>query len=284
MRSFVFPVTLILVLTALLAMTRPDCEDSILKSRLTEIAFFGIFVFAAALSSTQSKSRKILTPFAVGAVGIPASAALWIMIVWPVWRIGFLWDVYFKVLPTQLLWMIPTMILTALIMKAFLPQIRKCLTKRFTIYALLAVVFGVGFFLAASPLTQQNLQWELSHAAGDGDLAAVQRFVEAGAIIDATPFRANRAVSGLPALTVASLNGHEEVVRYLLDNGADPNLSGMSNPLIAACWRKHYSIAKLLLERGADPNARGEGTPLYAAKSTGQPKLVLLLQEHGAHD
>lgn len=142
--------------------------------------------------------------------------------------------------------------------------------------ALAAVGFVIHFFV------QENRQWELSRAAGDGDLDTVKRCVEAGVNLDATPIREGGALSGYPALTCAAMFGREEVVRYLLDHGANPNLRGMSNPLIVACWRKHFGVAKLLLERGADPNARGEGTPLVAARS--QPELSALLRQHGARD
>ncbi len=117
MRAFLLPSGLILVLTTLLAMTKPDCEDSILKSRLTEGAFIAIFVVGAALSASLSENRRLLMPLLVGVFAIPLSAALWIMILWPVWRLGFLWDLYLMVLPTQLLWMIPTMVFTGWITK-----------------------------------------------------------------------------------------------------------------------------------------------------------------------
>jgi len=146
---------------------------------------------------------------------------------------------------------------------------------------LLAVIAVIGWFVAQHFL-QQNRQWNLSRAAFDGDIATVQRCVEAGARIDATPMEAGGA--GFPALTAASYSGHEHVVRYLLDHGANPNLRGMSNPLIVACWRRHPAVVRLLLDHGADPNARGEGTPLYAAESTDQLDLVALLRERGAHE
>jgi len=156
--------------------------------------------------------------------------------------------------------------------------------RRRSILLIIATVTLVGWFVVVLPILRQNRQWKLSRAAFDGDLATVQRCVEAGARIDATPMDEGGAISGLPALTAASYSGHEPIVRYLLDHGANPNLHGMSNPLIVACWKRHPAIVQLLLDHGADPNARGEGTPLYVAESTEQPDLVALLRERGAHE
>lgn len=148
--------------------------------------------------------------------------------------------------------------------------------KRFIILAVAAVAI-VGF--ATQAFLRQHRQRQLCDAAFNGDFATVQRCVEAGVRIDAAG-----APEGLPALFCASYSGHEDIVRYLLDHGANPNLRGMSNPLIVACWRRHPAVVRLLLDHGADPNARGEGTPLYAAESTEQPDLVALLRERGAHE
>jgi hypothetical protein len=146
--------------------------------------------------------------------------------------------------------------------------------------AAVAIIGG----LVVQAILRQNREWKLSRAVSEGDFATVQRCVEAGVRIDATPTVAGGGLEGLPALTAASYSGHEHIVRYLLDHGANPNLRGMSNPLIVACWRRHPGVVRLLLDRGADPNVRGEGTPLYAAESTGQAELVALLHERGAHE
>ena len=56
-------------------------------------------------------------------------------------------------------------------------------------------------------------------------------------------------------LYAASLNGREEAVRILLENGADIEAeSFFGTPLFSACFNSHNEVAKLLLEHGANVN------------------------------
>ena len=61
------------------------------------------------------------------------------------------------------------------------------------------------------------------------------------------------------ALQVASLLGHEQIVRILLENQADVNIQGGSHgsALHAASRRGHEHIVGILLENKADVNIRG---------------------------
>ncbi len=69
--------------------------------------------------------------------------------------------------------------------------------------------------------------------------------------------------------TQTACNGNLEIVRYLLDNGADMTIvnSGGCTPLHTAAEHGHFEIAKLLLERGADKEviADSGSTPLQTA-------------------
>jgi len=64
------------------------------------------------------------------------------------------------------------------------------------------------------------------------------------------------------ALVNASKNGHIDIVKLLLDNGAD--VAGYKNQyyaLTVACIDGYLDIVKLLIEAGSDVNAEG-GHPL----------------------
>lgn len=127
MKALAWPLALILLLTGLLALTKPHCEDSVLKTRLSEAAFVALFVIGAALSASLAPRKRILTVLLLAAITIPLSAALWIMILWPVWQLGFLWDIYWMTLPTQLLWLVPVMVLTAWATKVIMQRTSKYL-------------------------------------------------------------------------------------------------------------------------------------------------------------
>lgn len=64
---------------------------------------------------------------------------------------------------------------------------------------------------------------------------------------------------GYSALHHASINGHSDIVRLLLNNEASPNLpdSRGSSPLHLAAWAGHQDIVKMLLThpfKPAQPN------------------------------
>jgi len=75
---------------------------------------------------------------------------------------------------------------------------------------------------------------------------------------------------GLAALHLAARQGSIDAVTALLDGGASVNQRSAGDhitPLIIATMNGHFDLAKMLLEKGADPNlAEDNGaTPLYAA-------------------
>lgn len=78
-----------------------------------------------------------------------------------------------------------------------------------------------------------------------------------------------RPPGGMTPLLYASRQGCLECARYLIEGGADPNLTDPEGvtPLIMATENFHFDLAALLLKKGADPNRWDwwGRTPLYAA-------------------
>ncbi len=138
---------------------------------------------------------------------------------------------------------------------------------------------------------------DICTAAWFGDLNRVRE------LCDADPSLANRpsdsvtyyACSGTP-LRNAAAGGHIEIVKFLLAQGADPNLpeegiAPRGHALHSAVVRGHIEIVKLLLEHGAYPNVEIESSAdtLSAALATAgysyvkpNAEMVELLCSHGA--
>lgn len=123
-------------------------------------------------------------------------------------------------------------------------------------------------------------RYSLDEAARAGNTELVKILLNNGADIND-----NSAHSPLGA---ACAEGHLEIVRFFLDRGVDDNaLQGttVTNPLRAAAGGGYTEIVKLLLARGADPNSVGHfhRTPLQAAASSGHTDIVQALLNYGAN-
>lgn len=87
------------------------------------------------------------------------------------------------------------------------------------------------------------------------------------------------------ALMEASMDGHVEVARLLLDSGAQVNMptDSFESPLTLAACGGHVDLAMLLLERGANiEEVNDEGyTPLMEASREGHEEMAALLLSQG---
>ncbi|CAH0369602.1 unnamed protein product [Pelagomonas calceolata] len=119
-------------------------------------------------------------------------------------------------------------------------------------------------------------------AANDGNLEAVKKSIRDGADID---YRCPTSIGKETALFIASQNGHTEVVRLLLEAGADANIVDHQGgtPLYIAAQEKHGDVVRLLLAE-VDPRdsilkPSGSGPLHVAAFQGGTAALETLLED-----
>ncbi|MNP53411.1 Ankyrin repeat protein [compost metagenome] len=73
----------------------------------------------------------------------------------------------------------------------------------------------------------------------------------------------------------AALKGNDEIITYLLSQGADPNLGySFTSPLSSAAYSGKASTVKLLLQAGAVPN----DFALSTARDNGYADILMLLE------
>ncbi|MEJ0031570.1 MAG: ankyrin repeat domain-containing protein [Bacteroidota bacterium] len=93
---------------------------------------------------------------------------------------------------------------------------------------------------------------------------------------------------GFTVLGFAAFFDRPALARYLLEQGADANISSNNDfkvaPLHSAVAAKSLEITQLLLEHNADPNARQQNdvTPLHAGAHNSSLAIVKALLQAGA--
>jgi ankyrin repeat protein len=143
--------------------------------------------------------------------------------------------------------------------------------------------YTIGFALVvvAAATASCSPQFSLGDEAANGDVAAVQRDL-------ANKIDPNSKVTGEPVLLFAAANGHLDIVRLLLQAGADvkakDDQSG-DTALIAAAGGGHSDLIKPLVAAGADVEARNAmgDTALTLAVELNKPDTVQALIDAGAN-
>lgn len=117
---------------------------------------------------------------------------------------------------------------------------------------------------------------ELFQGATRGDLDRVKTLIQQGVYVN-TKNSCNQT-----ALYFACEKGHTDVVKYLLDSGANVSLG--ASPVIAAVRNEHYECCKLLLEHRASVHCRNNKreSPMSVAVQKHRYSIILLLLQHGA--
>jgi ankyrin repeat protein len=128
-------------------------------------------------------------------------------------------------------------------------------------------------------LVSRGATYDLTIAAARGDRASVQR------MLDDNPSRISETrPNGRRPLSAAVERGHDDIVRLLLERGANPRWEEPDAPrgrsLHAASRMGNLAMVKLLLEHGADPNEDIDSTA-SAVVFAATPEIRALLESRG---
>ena len=129
--------------------------------------------------------------------------------------------------------------------------------------------------------SKHHLKSNLMEVSRIGDYLAVDRYLHEGADVNC------RDKDGLTPLIWAAIQGHEEVVRLLLERGGDleaKNHNG-DTALMWASLMGHKDVVDFMLDRGANADLgepKSGVTALMAAAAKGHADVAQVLVEKGA--
>lgn len=144
-------------------------------------------------------------------------------------------------------------------------------------------LFAIMFFLlgTAVPVSAQSPQYDLLKAVEDADLIKINELLRKNVSPDT-----RRRTDRTPAIVIAAQSGSAAVVKLLLDNDANPDLSDNrgQTPLMVRAVVGDTNMVQLLLSYGADPNRAdiGQETALMKAVRGRKFKAAQALIEAGA--
>lgn len=146
---------------------------------------------------------------------------------------------------------------------------------RFITTLLFAIILSISFY-GQDDSSENTLNYRLMDAAWKGNTDSVMYFLKAGADVNA-----KNQGSEETALIYASQEGHLDVVKILLENGAKPDIIPKNNEgaLIRATALGYIDIAEELIRAGANVDQSGQLSqkPLHYAAKFGYYYIVDML-------
>ena len=153
----------------------------------------------------------------------------------------------------------------------------QCIKKRRKDVALFLIAKGANVDAPRGAITPLMLAAEM------GDEELVGALIQRGAQVNAQ----QRGGPDSTALHIAATNGHDKILRMLLDAGADLNTRELRGytALHSAAHAGRATAIRLLAKRGADIESRSSlgFTPLLSATAFGTPEAIKALLDLGAN-
>mmetsp|Transcript_11420 Transcript_11420/g.21584 ORF Transcript_11420/g.21584 Transcript_11420/m.21584 type:complete len:228 (-) Transcript_11420:27-710(-) len=128
------------------------------------------------------------------------------------------------------------------------------------------------------PYSGENTR-ELMEAVKLGDELQVRRALDKGIDPNVEELIGRNDFQAFTPLYVAALEGRLDLVKLLLDAGADKDLGGFSTPLVVASQRGHLDVVHYLIQAGADTRKAAEFgfTPIHSASMGKQTPVMQYL-------